>query len=96
MACCDLCGAYCDGNILNELHHQDRIPGVKDVCPSCWRWLDRVRRQLLQQVPGQLRAAIWRRMNRRPWWRFWERQPNPPQQDTPEPPAVHNTEKAST
>lgn len=72
MARCDLCDAHCDANTLQELHHADRTAGVKDVCPSCYHWLDTLRRQLLDSVPGQIRAAIETRKGRPPrrLW-FW-------------------------
>ncbi len=70
MARCDLCGASCAAHTLEELHPADQTRGVKDVCPACAKWLDRVRRAALAKVPKLVREAVRRRATRA-WYRAW-------------------------
>lgn len=69
MAKCDLCGGSCAALELEQLMTMYQIPGVVDVCPACSRWASKVKGQMLDAIPGQMRSAILRRRGDRP--RTW-------------------------
>ena len=71
MARCDLCDNGCASYELAQLLEQYQTAGVRDVCPTCRRWADKTKGDLLSQIAPQMRAAIEARKGEPPppWWR---------------------------
>lgn len=75
MAKCDLCGGHCRANDLAQLLDQYQAAGVVDICPSCTKWTNKQKSDMLDEIAPRMRAAIAARKGaqpqapRAPWWR---------------------------
>ncbi len=71
MAKCDLCGASCTAQELATLLAQYQAAGVSDVCPTCRRWADKTKGDMIGEIPGRMREAVAARkgLPPDPWWR---------------------------
>lgn len=58
MAKCDLCAGSCGAQELATLLAQYRIAGVQDICPSCRRWADKTKGDMLSEIPARMREAV--------------------------------------
>lgn len=71
MAKCDLCGGDCCAQDMAQLLAQYQAAGVRDVCPACRRWADKMKSDLLGTIAPQMRAAVEAKKGAppTPWWR---------------------------
>jgi hypothetical protein len=58
MAKCDLCGADCRATELETLLDSYQLPNVRDVCPDCRRWANKLKADMLDEIGPRMRAAI--------------------------------------
>ena len=58
MARCDLCLGGCPASDLAQLRESYQVPGVRDVCPKCRKRLNKIKDDLLDQIPKQMRSAV--------------------------------------
>lgn len=76
MAKCDLCGGDCRASDLVQLLDQYQAAGVVDICPSCEKWANKQKFDMLGEIAPRMRAAIAARKGaqpeapRAPWWRL--------------------------
>lgn len=72
MAKCDLCGGDCRASDLVQLQDQYQAAGVLDICPSCGKWANKQKFDMLGEIAPRMRAAIAARKGvqpQAPWWR---------------------------
>lgn len=77
MAKCDLCGNDCSAMNLAQLRDAYQAAGVVDVCPSCAKWANKTKSDMLMEIEPRMRAAIATRKKAQPvsaaralWRRF--------------------------
>ncbi len=72
MATCDLCGAACGAAKLAQLRQEYQADGVEDLCPDCAKWADKLKSDMLLEIPSRMRESVAERKgrnHRESWWR---------------------------
>lgn len=75
MTKCDLCGSDCRASELAQLRDHYQAAGVVDLCPSCAKWTNKQKSDMLDEIAPRMREAIAARKGaqpdapRAPWWR---------------------------
>ena len=58
MATCDLCGAACGAAKLTQLRQEYQADGIADLCPDCAKWADKLKSDMLLEIPSRMRESI--------------------------------------
>lgn len=66
MAKCDLCGKDCAAYQMTQLLESYRVPGVVDICPTCTKWANSLKSDMLLEIAPRMRAAIAQRQDAPP------------------------------
>lgn len=74
MAKCDLCGGDCKSIELEQLLDSYQTAGVVDVCPTCRKWANGLKNDIIAELAPRMRAAIAEKKGRPPvpdppWWK---------------------------
>ena len=72
MATCDLCGAACGAAKLAQLRQEYQADGIADLCPDCAKWADKLKSDMLLEIPSRMRESIAERKghnHQESWWR---------------------------
>lgn len=76
MATCDLCGTACSAAKLMQLRQEYQADDIADLCPDCAKWADKLKSDMLLEIPSRMRESIAERKghtHREPWWRRFVR-----------------------
>ena len=75
MAKCDLCGKSCKVHELQQLLPAYQVDDVEDICTECTKWANKVKGDLLLQIPERMREAVKQKigMPQKPIWMFWSK-----------------------